>query len=259
VRPEQVICLKEWFEAYADGFAGRAVKPEGYQLKKHHTFRVCREIVELGQELGLDQDGLLLAEAAACLHDVGRFRQLDRYGTFVDELSEDHARIGLRVIAEEHLLDGWNPREADILRTAVAFHNAAAVPRDQDERALFFVRLLRDADKLDIWRVVTAGDSFRDAATPTLVALGMTDDGQYSPEALQAVTEKRLVSKSAISRLNDFRLMQISWVFDLNFAPAIRKVIERGYLPAIMATLPASKELAAAFHQVEKWLKPFSP
>ncbi|MEW6076198.1 MAG: HD domain-containing protein [Thermodesulfobacteriota bacterium] len=257
--PEQVDRLKHWFEAYADGFASRAANPEGYLLKKNHTFRVCREIVSLGRELGLDHHALLLAEAAACLHDVGRFRQLDQYGTFVDDLSEDHARIGLRVIEEERLLDGWDVREAEILRAAVAFHNAAALPGDQEEVALVFIKLLRDADKLDIWRVVTTDDQFRNTATPALIALGMTDDGQYSPEALQAVAEKRLVNKSAISRLNDFKLMQISWVFDLNFPPAVRKVIERGYIPAIMATLPASKELTAVFGQVEEWLKPFAP
>jgi hypothetical protein len=106
--------------------------------------------------------------------------------------------------------------------------------------------------------VVTADYQFSNTDTSALIALGMTDDGQYSPEALQAVAERRLVNKSAIARLNDFKLMQISWVFDLNFAPAIRKVVSRGYIPAIKATLPPSKEVNAVFQQVEAWLNTFS-
>ena len=102
--------------------------------------------------------------------------------------------------------------------------------------------------------MVTADYKLSDAATPDFVRLGLKDDGLYSPQALQAIKEKRLISKSAITRLNDFKLMQISWVFDINFTPALQKVRDRGYIPAIIATLPASDELNSILNQVEEYM-----
>ena len=256
---EQLGQLKNWLRDYADGFIARADNPEAHILKKAHTIRVCREIVDLGQALGLGRAELLLAEAAACLHDAGRFRQMAQYGTFVDDLSEDHAQMGLRVMEEEGLLVGLSDREAGILRTAVACHNVAVVPKLADETALLFVRLLRDADKLDIWRVVTSDYRLGDKATPDFVRLGLADNGGYSAEALQAVMAQRLVNKAEITCLNDFKLMQISWVFDLNFAPSVRAVAARGYIPAILATLPEAEELRAIRDRVEAYMAAFSP
>ncbi len=256
---DSVTNLKKWLKTYADTFIQRATDPAPYLLKKAHTFRVCREIVDLGRDLALSPKDLLLAEAAACLHDVGRFRQMEKYGTFVDDLSEDHARLGLQVINEKKLLDEFSVEQSHILRSAVAFHNAAKIPDGQNDKALLFIKLLRDADKLDIWRVVTADYKLSDAATPDFVRLGLKDDGLYSPQALQAIKEKRLINKSVITRLNDFKLMQISWVFDINFTPALQKVRDRGYIPAIIATLPASDELNSILNQVEEYMIHIDP
>ncbi|MBL7226115.1 MAG: HD domain-containing protein [Desulfobacteraceae bacterium] len=42
-------------------------------LKADHTSRVCEAIVNIGRSLDLSREDLCLAEAAALLHDIGRF------------------------------------------------------------------------------------------------------------------------------------------------------------------------------------------
>jgi len=44
---------------------------------------------------------LAFAEVIAWLHDIGRFEQFDRYRTFADAESENHAQIALRVIEKK--------------------------------------------------------------------------------------------------------------------------------------------------------------
>ncbi len=102
--PEDLGTLKERFSQYSETCISAAEDPGPYVLKRDHTRRVCEEILALGRQLELPRTDFLLAEAAALLHDVGRFRQLKKYGTFVDQHSVNHARLGLMVIREQQWL-----------------------------------------------------------------------------------------------------------------------------------------------------------
>jgi len=73
-------------------------------LKEKHTRRVCKEILAIGKGLGLGEEDLGLAELVALFHDVGRFSQYAKYGTFADNKSEDHAALGTKVLREEGVL-----------------------------------------------------------------------------------------------------------------------------------------------------------
>jgi hypothetical protein len=137
----QLNTLKRKFLDYSDNFIAKADNPDPFILKKQHTFRVCEEILYLGKKLLLPEQDLVLAEAIALLHDIGRFIQLEKYGTFLDRISENHAKLGLGVIDEQKLLDLCNKEEANIIKEAVGFHNAATTPKNRDERTLFFIKL----------------------------------------------------------------------------------------------------------------------
>ena len=120
---------------------------------------------------------------------------------------------------------------------------------------MFFARLLRDADKLDIWKVFI--DYYRKPKkTPkSVIDFGLPDDPVCSPKIIDAVTENRFVRMRDLNTVNDFKLLQISWVFDLNFTPSFQKVQRLGYIEKIAATLPQSTDIAAAVDQAKNYVK----
>ena len=63
------------------------------------------------------------------------------------------------------------------------------------------------------------------------------------------------VSMEDFKTLNDFKLLQISWVFDLNYTPFFKAAENRKYLDQIEATLPKSKEIADAVGKVHDFVK----
>ena len=69
--------------------------------------------------------------------------------------------MGVHVIKKEGILQPIDNDKAQMILKAVQYHNKAALPVTENETALFFMRLLRDADKVDIWYVVT--DYYRHA------------------------------------------------------------------------------------------------
>jgi len=248
--------LKKWFSDYVAGFyTDDPVNNSTIRLKEKHTEQVCRNMVFLGNALGLSGPDMILAEIMGLFHDLGRFKQYSVYGTFRDVDSENHAMLGLREMAAHKVLTGCNRNEKRWIAKAVAFHNTMTIPEDQDERTLFFIRLLRDADKLDIWRVFIDYYKVRDKQLNAAVEIGLPDDPGFSPRVIAALDNGCFARIQDLKTLNDFKLLQISWVFDLNFAPSFQAVKELEYLEKIEATLPHSKEITAAVKNAHDYVE----
>jgi hypothetical protein len=77
------------------------------------------------------------------------------------------------------------------------------------------------------------------------VGLGIPDLPEVTPACLDALADGRIVRLDQARVLNDFKLLQISWVYDLNFATTRRLLLEREYLPKLAATLPDTPPVTA--------------
>jgi len=253
---EDLEALKTWFSDYVAGFYTDTVADNrNIRLKEKHTERVCRNIVMLGKALGLSDRKIILAETMGLFHDLGRFRQYATYGTFNDRISVNHARLGIRQMALHRVLSGYARDEKRLIAKAIAYHNAAEVTADEDEETLFFIRLLRDADKLDIWKVFIDYYQNRGKNPNPVVEIGLPDEPACSPKIVSALNQERFARVEDLKTLNDFKLLQISWVFDLNFTPSFQVVQRLGYIDQIAATLPESKEITAAVGQAKNYVK----
>jgi putative nucleotidyltransferase with HDIG domain len=242
-----------WFAGYVGTFLyGDVQSRRNVDLKKEHTLRVCREILSLGEQLGLGDDEMRLAEVIALLHDIGRFEQYDRYRTFLDRESENHAELGVRVLQEHGVLDGFDGAVRDILLRSIRYHNRRSLPRDETEACLFFSRLLRDADKLDIWKVVTEYYHGKGGERNEALELNLPDTQGVSREVYRDVMKRELVDMRHVRNLNDFKLLQAGWVFDINFRPTLDCMKNRRYLELLRDVLPESrevKEMFGVFHE----------
>ena len=231
--------LKTWFADYigrlsTDDPMGQA----NMDLKALHTRRVCEAIVDIGGSLALSQEDLCMAEASALLHDIGRFEQYSRYRTFSDDRSEDHAMLGVAIIQANRILHGLEPAEAEIILRVVGYHNRFSLPVEEEERCLFFLKLLRDADKVDIWRVVTEYYQNAGSNRNKTIELQLPDRPQISDSVCEALMKGRLVKMADLKTLNDFKLLQIGWIYDVNFPRTFQIVRENGYLEMIRRALP---------------------
>jgi len=259
MKSETLEQLKQFFLAYADQYIKGSHDPEPLILKKDHTLRVCTEIIALGKALMLDENDMMLAETMALFHDLGRFKQYEIYRTFLDHQSENHARISLQEMDAHGILTALAAEEQDLIKKSIAFHNVANIPRQGDDRLLFFMGLLRDADKLDIWRVVIGNYTNPRPGSQRAINLGLVDDCGFSTDAIDAILAGTFVKSGCIKRLNDLKLMQISWVFDLNFAQSVLWVKERGYIEKIAAILPDNPRVKKAIAHVCQYMDTFSP
>lgn len=239
MRPEDWIAVNQRFDLYHRGFAAADGRlPQMLQLKLDHSRRVAEDMRLLALDLGWDDGGTALAASLGLIHDIGRFEQFARYGTFKDECSVDHGACGARIAAEAGILDGLPPSEVELMTAAIRFHNVRKIPELDSSRTMDCLRLVRDADKLDIYRVLY--DAWRSGvfrAQPEILH-GVDVDGPPTAAALDDLQARRTISFRNVRSLADFFLMQASWVYDINYPAAARRLRDRGCLDRIEEILP---------------------
>ncbi|MEW5774713.1 MAG: HD domain-containing protein [Thermodesulfobacteriota bacterium] len=237
---------REFFARYVDGFLTRdPAHDENIEIKREHSLRVAGHAAMVADSLDLPPDLDRACRLAGLLHDLGRFEQYRDWRTFDDRSSVDHGRLGCAVLGRTPALAGEAPRVRRLVRAAVLLHNRLHLPAAAPAAALLVTRVVRDADKLDIFRVMTAHFA-PDRALNPVVTLGLRDEpGAWSESIAAAIRSRRLAEYAQMRFVNDFKLLILSWVYDLNFPAARRALLESGLAQGLAAQLPPAPEMAA--------------
>ena len=228
---EPIERLRADLRAYVDSFRGADGKlPDMMQLKLVHTMKVVDAAKRISMGEGFDARTALVCEAAALLHDTGRYEQLKTYNTFRDADSVDHAVFSHDIVKSRGWLDAWP--EKDAILAAVLVHNRREIPSDgMDALTLAASRTVRDADKLDIFRVLEDQVSRADWRNDSRAFWNLSTTAAPNPEVVEAICAGRPVDYQAIKSLADFVMIQVGWmVSGLEFATTRRLCAERGHL-----------------------------
>jgi len=248
--------LREWFDGFTAAFStGDRDDLGNIVLKKVHTANVCRNADRIALAEGLDEGGRTLAIAAALFHDLGRFPQYSRFRTFRDSISVNHGVLGADILVRRRVLDKFPRNEQDSVVAGVRYHNCITVPPEAAAACPALIRLVRDADKIDIWRVFLEYYTAPPGERASAVGLGFPDLPRWTPGIPETIFRGEMVRLERVRTLTDFKLLQLSWVFDLNFPESFRILAERGYIGGLAATLPACEELAAAVAAVREHVR----
>lgn len=219
--------LYHWFHRYYERFYSsdeeimRMVK-----LKEDHSLRVAHNACELAKDQQLPEQLLILAEAAGLLHDLARSEQA-HLRTFHDGLTFDHGDRAVFRLMETGILNSLSPEERDIILFAIQYHNKMTVPESSSDKQLI-ANIIRDADKLDIFRILP---------------LPTETSHQYSSVLIDLLLRGKPLPYREVKTPADKRLIRLGWLFDLNYPWAMRQLIDEGYPEQLLQALPDTPEL----------------
>lgn len=235
------------FEDYMQGYdtADKKVK-----LKIEHTYRVCELCETITKQSGFDNDEIEIAWLLGLLHDIGRFEQLRRFGTFIDAQSIDHAACGADILFHEgRIRDYIEDRSEDILlEKAVRFHSAYKLPKELTLREQKFANVLRDADKIDILKVniIVPLEEIYNVTTKELKNCKVSD------AVLKAFFEEHAVLRSLKKTPVDNVAGHISLVYELVYPISYEIVYKQGFLEKLMDFQSDLPETNAQFTQMRE-------
>lgn len=253
---ERLIEIGRWFDRYVEAFYSQDpyIDPN-LRCKQSHSRRVADLSGWLAVELNLQPATCQLVRLAGLLHDIGRFEQFVRHRTFMDGISIDHGAYGLQVIARYKLLEPLDKQDHKVVMAAIQYHNKAKIPSHITGQERLVTQIVRDCDKLDIYRIVV--DHYKGQAKDDLIDLGISlpDGSSCNPAVLEAVCTGKAVHYSDVHNLNDLKLMQLAWVYDINFQPAIVRLVQDRYIEAIASTIPKGPASTKAVQTVLKYIR----
>ncbi len=253
---QQYRFFQEWFQQHVLTF--REVEQSHQQnldLKEAHTFRVCAITDRIATDLGLAENDRRIAFVTALFHDLGRFPQYQKYRTFRDVDSENHAKLALWELNRHRVLQIINFAERQCIGRAIYYHNRLAIPEKLDRETALHCQLIRDADKIDIFRVMN--DHFQTAETlrDPIITLGLREDTLVREEVYDMLFEGRILQYTKLKTTNELKVLLMSWVFDINFPPTLEILQERDEIARLAATMPNTPLLQKALDFVNGYVK----
>lgn len=242
VTQAQLQKYREWFREYCNSFADLTEQQIlKFQLKEKHSYKVVECASEIAAALGFTEADKRIAEVIGLFHDLGRFEQIKRYDTFSDAASMDHGDFGVTVVKQFNLLDGVDKETADIILESIKYHNKFHLP-DSDgtmsKRNLSFVKLIRDADKVDIFRVIMEVFTDHGDDEANTIIIGLNTEDRISDKVFADFMSDKIIHKKDVYYLNDYRVLILSWIHDINYAKTVELFVERHYFSIVAETLP---------------------
>lgn len=248
--------LRSWFFSYLKRFShGNEEYQRNINIKLEHSERVSGEIIRIGIKTGLKGDELLLAEIIGLYHDIGRFEQYDRYGTFSDFKSENHAELGIKILTRHNVLSGLDDEIQKLILCSIKYHNRAILPTLETDECLFWSKLIRDADKLDIWKVVTEYYHRKNGGRNITLELELPETPGISQKVYNSLINKKIVDMRVVRNVNDIKLLQAGLVYDINFQASFEFIKERRYIESLRSTLPADKKISEIFDIINSYIE----
>lgn len=243
------------FKRFASShLSGDAVHDYHIQLKIDHSLRVlenARTILD-----GENMDGRIarLGQLAALYHDIGRFPQYSKYGTYKDADSINHGRMGVLTLRELDLPEGVSENDWRIIRSAVALHNVKHLNQRTPSDLATITSVVRDADKVDIYPIILEHFS-ADSDTHRVVIHSLKNEpAKYSDEVLAAVLKEHTCDYGMMKYANDFILVTTGWILTLNFQTSIRLFAQSGLVEHAFSILPKSQKIQTLEDKVFKFM-----
>lgn len=221
---------KEEFEKYVKPYGRDNVK---ICRKIEHSYRVIEVAEQIAKTLKLEEEDLELAKLIGLLHDIGRFEQIRIYDTFSDKDSIDHADLGVKILFEDGLIRKFieDDKYDNIIYKAIKNHNKYAIEDGLDEKKLLHAKIIRDADKTDIYEVYIRDIESNENA---IFNYDNISKEKISDKVLEVVKEHKLVDRYYTVNEADRYVAALAFIFDFNFKKGLELVKERQYITKLI-------------------------
>lgn len=202
----------------------------GFDLKVVHTYHVADNAKMIATKLNLSEEDIELAELIGLLHDIGRFEELKLIHDF-NNTKFDHAEYACKMLFEDNLIRNFIEEDKYdyIIKTAIKNHNKLAIEDNLDEKSLLHAKIIRDADKLDNFRVKK--EEKIEAIFPGRVnSINEMEESLISDKIYEAILNNKCVDVHDRVYPLDYWICILAFTFDLNFNETLQIVKDNNYI-----------------------------
>lgn len=218
-------------------------------LKKWHSLRVMKISNNLAKSMNLNEEDIEIATIIGLLHDIARFEQYTKYKTFSDLDSFDHGDYGVEILNKDMRKYVETDKYDDLIKIAIKNHNKFKIEDGLSQRELFFSKLIRDADKLDI--IYLASIMFWEGKENEI------NNSIVNSSVLNTFLSKTQLKHQKGVKYTGFDdvINVLALIFDINFKESFKILKEEDYINKILSRFDLKDK--ETFDKVKKFANDF--
>lgn len=216
---------KEEFLKYTSNYD---VEHPKIHKKITHSLRVCDISGKIAEGLNLDNEQIELAKLIGLLHDIARFEQFTRFGTYNDLVSIDHGQLGVEILENDQYIRKYIETEKfdNTIKKAIKNHNAYRIEDGLNEEEILHSKIIRDSDKIDILYQIS--EFYKKGEDRYL------DEEKISQEVYEQFYNKQIIdNRYKITKLDGI-IGVISFIYDIYFKESFEIIKEKDYMNKII-------------------------
>jgi HD superfamily phosphodiesterase len=249
---ENLLNIQKEAQAYMNQFnSENELIKQNFDLKRTHIQHVAAYAEQIAEATLPTPVLCHLAVTAAWLHDIGRFEQLLSQQTYTDTTELDHGVFGVQVLESNNWLQNLPESFRHVINFSVENHNKFSITATTDSVATEVCKIIRDADKLDIIEQTIQEFGTKNRKRNNLFSLGLKDSPAISPEVSKRLEQKKLIAKSELQTVTDFKLMIMQFALDLNFKKSFIILNNKQLMKFLFEVLPKSDVVFEAYRHIK--------
>lgn len=227
---------KEQFLKYTEDYD---LENPNIKRKQQHSLRVMQLSEEIAKGEDFSEEEIQLAKLIGLLHDIARFNQYKEYKTFKDAESFDHGDMGVEILEENNFIRNFIQTEEydDIIKKAIKNHNKYEVEKGLNNTEEKFCKIIRDADKLDIFYEVIEKMLWSKEQEEI-------ENSEIAEDIQEQFYKKRTINRYDIKNSNPINkvIAIIAFIFDINYKTSLEKIEKEKYIDRIIDRFDFKKE-----------------
>ena len=188
--------------------------------KIYHSLRVMK--VSIAEDLNLTKEQIELATLIGLLHDIARFEQRKRYGTYYDKKSVDHGDLAVELLEENNFIRTFieTDKYDDIIKCAIKNHNKYEIEPLEGEK-LLQSQIIKDADKIDIFYQL----AYEFAKDKNLI-----ENSKISEDYMKQIRQEKCIYRNADESAIDEIVLITSFIYDIHFDSSLKLIKKEDYI-----------------------------
>lgn len=229
--------IDQKFKEYINTFN---IEDKNIYLKYEHTLEVVKFSESIARKLNLNEEEINLAKAIAYFHDIGRFEQVTQTNTFLDSVM-DHADYGIDLLFNRGLIEKFNidKKYYQVIYKAVKNHNKLEIIDELEKDEEIFVKLIRDADKIDIYRV-------------RVKYMNNLFKGIPQEVNIKDFYRHKLINLKNIQTKSDSLLCVMAFVYDFNFKETKEVLKDTNYYQDFIENIKVDDDVKDIFNKAKE-------
>lgn len=234
--------LKKIFREYVEKYD---INDEGIIRKLEHSYRVMDICISFAKYYKFDEETTEIATLIGLLHDYARFEQWTKFHTYNDLNSFDHGDVAVDKLFGDREIVNYCDKELyyDKIYNTIKYHNKYGYPDTLDEKNKLFCKIIRDADKLDIFYLLG-----------TEKILLKEDDGEISDKVKKDFFANKLISRVDVKNGSDVVILDLAMVFDLNFDYSYKYLYDMKLIDKIFDNIKDKSKFEMYFNYINDYI-----